>query len=153
MGVVYGFLVVSIEFFFLAILMVLIIIIENIYSIYLVIACGIFLFLGVAALVISLSDIDMKFVINSEECKIESRKGILLSAETQSIRRIVILVTPRGGKQYIIIDCEKYPFLIPQDFIYLKLLCTRYTLRRLKKIRKYCPDCRIDTEALRPWVK
>ena len=136
MGIVYSFLSVSVGSFFMSILMVLIILIEKIYSIYLVIFCGLFAFIAIVTLAISLFNREKKFVINSEKCKIESRKGIFYLTETQSIRRIVVLIMPRGGKQFIIFDCEKYPFLIPQDFIYLNTFGIRYTSRRLKNIRK-----------------
>lgn len=147
-GSVYLLLFLSIVFFFMSILMVLIILLEKIYSIYLVIFCGIFVYLAIAALVISLYSRDKKFVINAEECKVESRKGILFSTKTQSIRRIVILAMPRASKKYIIFDCEEYPFLVAQDFLYLKILRIRYTSRRLKNIRKYCPNCKLEEETL-----
>ena len=153
MGIVYGYLSVSIGFFFMSILMVLIILIEKIYSIYLIIFSVVFALLGLIKLSICIFYRDKKLIINSEKCKVESRKGILFLCKTHSIRRIVILVMPRGGKQYIIFDCEEYPFLLPQDFIYLNTFCIRFTSCRLKNIRKYCPDCKLETEVLSPWVK
>ena len=152
-GVVYGYLAASIWSFFMSILMVLIMLIEKIYSIYIVIFCIFFVFFGIVSLAISLFNRDKKFVINLNECKVQSRKSTLFLTKTQSIRRIVILVMPRGGKQFIIFDCEEYPFLIAQDFLYHKSFCIRYTSRRLNNIRKYCSNCKIDMQELSSWVK
>lgn len=150
-GVVYGSLAVSIGSCLMAVLMVLIMLIEQIYNVYIVIFCCVFVFLAVVFLIISLCNMDKKFVIDVNECKIESRSTVLFSTKTQSIRRIVILVMPRGGKQYIVFDCDEYPFIIAQDFLYLKIFRIRYFHHRLKNIRKYCPNCKVDEETLYPW--
>ena len=64
MGIVYGYLSVSIGFFFMSILMVLIILIEKIYSIYLIIFSVVFALLGLIKLAIYLFYMDKKLIIN-----------------------------------------------------------------------------------------
>ena len=147
---VYGGLVFSIWFFLMAIFMVLLMIIEKIYGIT-VVLCSIFSFFSFFSLGISLFSRDKKFVINLEECKIESKKGILFTTKLQSIRRIVILKV-NYGKQYIILDCEEYPFLAGQDLLFHKVFCIKYTSHRLKAIRKYCSHCRVDKERTNYYV-
>ena len=141
---VYLNLVYSIGFFYMAILMVLIMITENIFGIT-VALCVVFVITSIIFLIVSLLSRDKKFIINQDECKVESKKGILYKIPLQSIKRIVDLDT-RYGKRYIIFDCEEYPFLAGQDIFFHRILYIKYTSHRLREIRKFCSHCRIDKE-------
>ena len=141
---VYGCLAVSIWLFFMAILMVLIMIIEKEFGI--TIAVGsISLVSSIACLITSFYSRDKIFVINREMCKVESKKGDLYAIKIQDIRRIVDLESSRG-RRCIIFDCEAYPYLAGVDLIFRNVFYIRYTSRRLKEIRKYCSHCVVERE-------
>ena len=141
---VYGYLVLSIWSFFMAILMVLMMIIDRIFGITIALCCF-FVVVSIVSFIKSLSNRDKKFIINHELCKVESKKGDLYATKLKDIRRIVDLESSRG-KRYIIIDCEAYPFVAAMDLFWNKVIYIKYTSRRLREIRKYCTHCIIERE-------
>lgn len=141
---VYVCLTLSIGSFCLAIIMVLMMLIEQIFGIT-VALCVIFGIVSIITLIVSLIKRDKKFVINQHECKVESKKGTSYIIPLHSIRRIVD-VEASYGRRIIVIDCEEYPFLMPQYIPWKKAFYIKYTSRRLKNIRKFCPYCPIDRE-------
>ena len=135
----YGAIIISVFMLYVALISIIIMITEDEKQFTVPAICISVLF-SVVSLIVALHSSRTKFTINRNTCQICTKKRIVLSCSTESIKRIVVL---RYGisMRYIVLDCEEYPYLTPIEYTFFNNhFVLRYSRKKLKNIQKYCPN-------------